>query len=473
LQPQTSYESNLISEIGQYFDDPLGFVLFAFPWGEEEGLVAPDEWQIEQLTRLGERIKSKPMATIQEAISSGHGIGKSAEVAWIILWAMSTRPHLAGWVTANTQNQLVKKTWRELAIWHKRLINKDWFKWTATRFHHVEHNETWGMDAIPWSEHNSEAFAGLHAKHVLIIMDESSAIADVIWEVSEGAMTTSRAMWFCFGNPTRNSGRFRECFGKYRHRWTTNKIDSRTCSMTNKYKIQEWLDDHGEDSDFFRVRVRGEFPQSGSCQLISSGAVADGRSAAFHPDLFVYHAIAIGCDVARFGDDETVITVRQGRKVLRQTCFRGLDNIQVAMRCAEEYKKHAMATVFVDEVGLGSGVVDYLKNLNYPVVGVNAGRRAEDPARFVNLRAEMWYRMKEWIEAGCDIPDDTELGEQLVGLEYDYTPKEQIRLEKKEDMKSRGMSSPDRADSLALTFAYPIHQPRTGMSTQNSFEPTG
>ncbi|RKX24371.1 MAG: hypothetical protein DRP45_08370, partial [Candidatus Zixiibacteriota bacterium] len=301
----------------------------------------------------------------------------------------------------------------------------------------------------------------------------NSAIADVIWEVSEGAMTTSRAMWFCFGNPTRNSGRFRECFGKYRHRWTTNKIDSRTCSMTNKYKIQEWLDDHGEDSDFFRVRVRGEFPQSGSCQLISSGAVADGRSAAFHPDLFVYHAIAIGCDVARFGDDETVITVRQGRKVLRQTCFRGLDNIQVAMRCAEEYKKHAMATIFVDEVGLGSGVVDYLKNLNYPVVGVNAGRRAEDPARFVNLRAEMWYRMKEWIEAGCDIPDDTELGEQLVGLEYDYTPKEQIRLEKKEDMKSRGMSSPDRADSLALTFAYPIHQPTAGMSTQNSFEPTG
>lgn len=463
----SSYETDLTERISYYYDDPLGFVLFAFDWGTD-GLEEPDKWQREQLEGIGKAIKADPLCSIQEAISSGHGIGKSCEVAWLMLWAMSTRPHLAGWCTANTQNQLTKKTWRELAIWHKRLINKHWFKWTATRFFHVDHAETWGMDAIPWSEHNSEAFAGLHAKHVLIIMDEASAIADVIWEVAEGAMTTPRAMWFAFGNPTRNSGRFRECFGKFKHRWVTRKIDSRTCKMTNKEKIAEWEVDNGVDSDFFRIRVRGEFPNSGSNQLISSKAAEDARLANLHRDDFYFQPIVIGCDVARFGSDETVIAVRQGRKQLSQEVFRELDNVQVALRCAETYRKYdSAATLMIDEVGVGAGVVDYLKSMNYPALGVNAGSKASKPAKFFNLRAEMWFRMKEWVEAGADIVDDGELCEQLIAPEYTYTPKEQIKLEKKEDMKARGLSSPDRADALALTFAYIV----APYQQKNSFEP--
>ncbi|MDT8364301.1 MAG: terminase [Nitrosomonas sp.] len=469
---QSDYETALTEKIGEFFHDPLGYVLFAFPWGEPGTELAdfpdgPDVWQREQLNEVGNRFQADPMATIQEAISSGHGIGKSAEVSWIILWAMSTRPHLAGWVTANTQTQLKSKTWRELSIWHKRAINQHWFRWAATRFFHVDHPETWGMDAIPWTEHNSEAFAGLHAKYVLIIMDEASAIADIIWEVSEGAMTTPRAMWFCFGNPTRNTGRFRECFGKYKHRWTGRKIDSRTARMTNKKKIAEWQVDHGEDSDFFKVRVRGEFPAAGSNQLISSGAVGLARKTELIEDEYIFQPVLIGVDVARFGDDETVISVRQGRKQIKQLVFRELDNIQVAMRAAEEYRNYGEATLFVDEVGLGAGVVDYLKNMRYPVVGVNAGRQASEKDKFYNLRAEMWFRLKEWVESGADIVDDPDLAEQLAGVEYDYTPKEQVRMEKKEDMKSRGMSSPDRADALALTFAQ-IVAPNAQLS---SFEP--
>lgn len=463
----SNYDLILTEQIAEYYDDPFGFVLFAFPWGEE-GLVKPDTWQIDQLVGIGDAISKDPMGTIQEAIASGHGIGKSTEVAWLILWAMSTRPHLAGWVTANTQNQLTKKTWRELAIWHKRMINKDWFKWTATRFFHVKHPETWGMDAIPWSEHNSEAFAGLHAKYVLIIMDEASAIADVIWEVAEGAMTTPRAMWFCFGNPTRNTGRFRECFGKYKHRWRNRRIDSRTCAMTNKAKIKEWEDDHGVNSDFFKVRVRGEFPMSGSNQLINSGAVEEALKRDLLPEDFRFMPIVIGCDVARFGTDETVITVRQGRKQLSQAVYMGMDNIQVASKCAETYREYeSKGTLMVDEVGVGAGVVDYLKSMGYPVIGVNAGSSADDKKRFFNKRAEMWFRMKEWIEAGADIVDDSELSEQLISPEYTYTPKEQIKLEKKEEMKARGLSSPDRGDGLALTFAQ-IVAPN---QIQSSFEP--
>lgn len=465
------YDEALTAKVADFFYDPYGFVLWAFPWGQGDLTgQSPDIWQKEQLEAIAADFLRDPLATIQDATSSGHGIGKSAEVAWIVLWAMNTRPHLAGWVTANTQSQLTKKTWRELSVWHKRCITEHWFTWTATRYYHKQHPETWGMDAIPWTEHNSEAFAGLHAKYVLIIMDEASAVADKIWEVSEGAMTTPRAMWFVYGNPTRNSGRFRECFGKFKHRWRHRKVDSRTAKMTNKTKIAEWEIDHGHDSDFFRVRVRGEFPVTGSNQLISSGAVEKAAAASLHPDVYQYNPIKIGCDVARFGSDETVISVIQGRKHVSMETFQGLDNVQVASKCIAVFNRYGGVgtTLFVDEVGVGAGVVDYLKHLGYPVIPVNVGRAAEDKDRFYNARMEVWYRMKEWLDSGADLVDDSDLKEQLISPEYEYTPKEQMKLEKKDDMKLRGLSSPDRAESIALTF-FQMVQPSM---VQSSFEPT-
>lgn len=464
-------EAVLQEQVNAFVFDPLGFVLWAFPWGEGEleGETGPDVWQAQQLKDIGERFLADPMATIQDATASGHGIGKSAEVSWIILWAMNTRPHLAGWVTANTQTQLKSKTWRELAVWHKRMRTQHWFEWTATRFYHRDHPTTWGLDAIPWSEHNSEAFAGLHAKYVLMIMDEASAIADVIWEVAEGAMTTPRAMWYCFGNPTKNTGRFRECFGKYRHRWTQRQIDSRTCKMTNKAKIEEWLQDHGEDSDFFRVRVRGEFPRYGTNQLISGEHVERARRHELGIDQFIHFTCVIGVDVARFGSDETVVTIRQGRKALKQHTYRGLNNIQVGARVNHIAQEEGASLILVDEAGLGSGVVDYLATVGAPVVGVQAGSKAEDDKRFYNKRAEMWWRMKEWLEGEVDIPDDPVLADQLIALEYEYDLKERVKLEKKEDLSDRlpSLGSPDRADSLALTFAERV----APMMMAGSFEP--
>ena len=466
-------ESELQDAIAGFAFDPYGFVLFAFPWGQPgplEGFDGPDKWQAEQLISIGKTFDNDPLATIQEAIASGHGVGKSCQVAWLILWAMSTRPHIAGWVTANTQSQLKSKTWRELSVWHQRLLNAHWFKWSATRFCHIDHAETWGIDAIPWSEHNPEAFAGLHAKYVLLVMDESSAISDKIWDVAEGAMTTPRAMWFCYGNPTKNSGRFRECFGKFKHRWNQRQIDSRTCKMTNKTKIQEWEDDHGEDSDFFRIRVRGEFPRFGTNQLISGEDVSRGRKYDMATDEYIHFNTVIGVDVARFGSDETVITVRQGRKVFSQLTYSGLNNIQVGARVVEVYRKYgSTGTMLVDEVGLGAGVVDYLMTAGYPVVGVNAGARAKDDKVYYNKRAEMWGRMRDWVDGAVDIPDDPVLADQMSALEYTYDLKERIKLERKEDLRDRlpQLGSPDRADSLALTFAQII---APGPIT-DSFEP--
>jgi hypothetical protein len=464
-------EKRLTEELTRFVNDPYGFVMFAFRWGEGdlEGQ-EPDKWQVDILREVGETYDADPEAVIQLVRASGHGIGKTALVSWIILWAMTARPHLAGVVTANTMSQLTKKTWRELAVWHERMIHKHWFKWTATRFYHVDHAETWGVDAIPWTEHNSQSFAGLHSKYVLIIFDEASTIADKIWEVTEGAMTTPRAMWFAFGNPTENTGRFRECFGKSAHRWSGKKIDSRTCRMTNKAKLKEWEDDHGEDSDFFRVRVRGEFPRFGTKQLINSEAIEHARKNRLGVDEFIFMTPIIGVDVARFGQDETVVLVRQGRKVIKMTEYRGLNNVQVAARAAEEWRNQGgKGVLMVDEVGVGSGVIDVLQTQGYPAIGVNAGAKADNATKYYNKRAEMWHRMAEWFDLSVEIPDDSQLADQLGALEYSYDLKERIKLETKDELKERlpALGSPDRAEALALTFAQIIAPGNLG----GSFEP--
>ncbi len=450
------YESELIQDIAGFYYDPLGFVRYVFPWGEGElkGETGPDDWQAEQLSAIGRHFRETPEAALQEAIASGHGIGKSAEVSWVILWAMSTRPHLAGWCTANTQSQLTKKTWRELAVWHRRALNKHWFKWTATRFYHVDYPETWGIDAIPWSEHNSEAFAGLHSEHVLMIMDEASAIADVIWEVAEGALTTEGAMWFAYGNPTRNTGRFRECFGKFKHRWKTRQIDSRKAKKTNKAQIEAWINDYGEDSDFVRVRVKGEFPRAGDSQFISVEPVMRAMERTVLPEVYVGNPRYIGVDVARFGGDQSVIIRRQGPKVFEPKCFREIDTMVLAGLVYDEYKNWSADLIFVDGVGVGSGVVDRLKMMGAEVIDVQSGSQAQDKRQYINLRAELWGEMRDWISGEVDIPMDTDLRDELIGPEYGFTAKMQIQLESKQDMKKRGLSSPDIADALAMTFAY-------------------
>lgn len=463
------FEQELAKDIAEFYDDAVGYIRYAFPWGQGElrDHPGPDQWQEDQLRRVSEKIGKDPSATIREAIASGHGIGKTAEVAWLILWAMSTRPHLTGVVTANTMAQLNTKTWRELAVWWKRAINGHWFKWSATKFWHLQHPETWFMSAQPNSEHNSEAFAGLHSRYKLIIYDESSGIPDKIFEVTEGAMTDPCSMWFVFGNPTKNTGRFRDCFQKDAKRWEHHQIDSRTCRMTNKSEIADMVEAYGEDSDFVRVRVRGMFPRLGSFQFISSEAA----DKAIINDLpYEAHCMlppVLGVDVARYGDDKSVLAVRQGRKVLAIRKFRELNTMQVAVEVILVKKEFNCAVIFVDGVGVGAGVVDRLQQLGHDVIEVNAGEKSTyDSEIYYNKRAEMWDRMRKWLANGADIPNDPELRQALIGIEYDYDDKERIRMERKKDMKKRGLPSPDEGDALAHTFAEEL-----GDLKKQSFEP--
>lgn len=378
----------------------------------------------------------------------------SAGVAWIILWLMSTRHMCKGVVTANTEVQLKTKTWMELAKWHDMALNKHWFELKGTQIFSTT-NKDWRFDCIPWSENNTEAFAGLHnaGSSAVVIFDEASGIPDKIWEVAEGSQTDGEPFWFAFGNPTQNSGRFYECWNKFRKRWKGITVDSREVRISNKELIQEWADDYGDDSDFFKVRVLGEFPSAGDKQFISTGKVVQAMERTNEGDT----PVIIGVDIARYGDDETVIVVREGRKIDKSLIFRykGADLMQTVGNITEKIEKYNPEAVFVDDGGLGGGVVDRLKQLGYNVYGINFANRANDEQKYGNKRAEMWGNMKEWVEIG-DLPNSDDIRADLTAPEYKFDAKNRLLLESKDDMKKRGLRSPDIGDAIALTFAMKV-----------------
>jgi hypothetical protein len=477
----TDARLTLIDQVASYALDPLGFVFFAFPWGEAGTELAdatgPRDWQFALLAELGGRLREGSeignLLPILMARASGHGVGKSTVAAWVILWGLSTMPNARVVVTANTDSQLRTKTWPEVIKWLRLMINRDWFKATATAVFstQAEHERLWRADAIPWSEENTEAFAGLHNKgrRVILIFDEASAISDKIWEVSEGALTDegTEIIWLAFGNPTRNTGRFRECFGRFRHRWDHGHIDSRSVEGTNKAQLEQWVRDYGEDSDFVRVRVRGVFPHAGSMQFISAEVVEE--AARLSREIFWVRdePLIMGVDVARFGDDASVIRFRQGRdaRSIPPIKLRGADTMELAARIADESTRYGVAAIFIDGGGVGGGVVDRCRQIGLNVTEVQFGAKSDrapigqDRATgYENKRAEIWGNMREWLRTAT-IDNDPELIADLTGVEYGYVlrdGRDAIQLERKEDMKRRGLASPDDGDALALTFAYPV-----------------
>jgi len=468
---QDEYDVQIATAVSTYYDDPLGFVMFCWPWGVKDSPLepwpqGPDDWQKDLLIQLGDEIKNRAfngvtaVDPIRFSIASGHGIGKSALTSWLIHFIMSTRPNAKGVVTSGKYEQLKDKTWAELAKWNKMAINGHWFEYRSSRgnltYFRTGLKEAWAVNGQASTKENADAFAGLHNARStpFYIFDEASAVDDAIYEVAEGGLTDGEPMIFLFGNPTKSTGRFADTFGKMRHRWLNKQIDSRTARMTNKVVIREWVDDYGADSDFVRVRVKGQFPRVGDSQFISTEVVEMAMARELEAD--PVDPIVVGVDVARFGDDQSVITVRKGRKLVDIRKYRELDLMSMAAMTAEvidEYKPHA---VFVDGAGLGGGVIDRLKQLSYRCIEVQAGSRAIDPEKFANVRAEMWWKMREWLEH-ADLPDDNTLLYDLTGIEYGYNEQMKVKLEKKSDMKKRGLPSPDIGDSLALGFAEPVN----------------
>lgn len=453
-------------DVAGFTRNPLGFVRYIYPWGDGElsDSQGPRAWQAEFLGFVGQHLEnpSTQFEPLQVSIASGHGIGKSALVGMFTHWAMSTCEDCRVVITANSDPQLRTKTWPEVSKWFRLGLNSKWFTVNAESItiKNEEHSSLWRTDRLTWSTNNPQAFAGLHnkGKRIVVIFDEASEIDDVIWEVTQGALTdeNTEIIWVTFGNPTQNTGRFRECFGKYKHRWKNFQIDSRTVEGTNKTEIEKWIKDYGEDSDFVRVRVRGEFPRAGSNQFIPSDIVAAARLTTV--DGFLTLPKVLSVDVARFGDDQTVIGLRQGRHFRILAKYRGKDTVETTQFAIDFIEEHKPDAIIVDADGLGAGVVDNLHHRGYKdsVFEFHGGWPAEDSEMYFNRRAECWGLTRTWLKNGADIPDDPELEIDLTGPQYGFSGKQQIQLEKKEDMKKRGLASPDCGDCLVMTFSVKI-----------------
>jgi hypothetical protein len=464
-------EQDLLDLLGELSLDPVTFVLTAFPWGEPgplENETGPEPWQLRILEDIRDGI-AEPNHAVLEAVASGHGIGKSALQSWLTLWALC-RPDTIGRITASTETQLRTRFWAELQKWYRLFIGRDLFEMSASAIYAKDkaHERTWRADATPWSEYNPTAFQGLHnkGKRLFILFDEASEIADVIWEAISGALTDAgtEIIWCVFGNPTSNKYRFRQCFpgGRFAHRWKSYHIDSRSVRHSNKEYLQGVIEDWGVDSDYTRTRVLGQFPRSELHGFISE---EDAGSAATREltDANPSDALVMGVDVARFGDDSSCIVFRRGRdaRTIPPESHHGRDTMFLAGRVAELYQAYRPDAVFVDEGGVGSGVVDRLLQLGVPVIGIQFGARPDrlgvggETHRFANKRAEMWGGLRQWLKGGC-LPDLPELRAELTGPLYAFNLRDEIQLEKKSDMKKRGLASPDIADALALTFAMPV-----------------
>ncbi|MDR3555551.1 MAG: hypothetical protein P4L55_12415 [Syntrophobacteraceae bacterium] len=475
----------LAAELGRYASDPHGWVLYAFPWGEPGSELSsypgPDKWQEDILKDIGRRLSRDSRegvsegAIIREATASGHGIGKSTLVAWLILWAVSTFEDTRGVVTANTEKQLLTKTWPELAKW----FNLCWFargvpaarrglfeiSASAIQSSDQKHQKTWRIDQVPWNERNTEAFAGLHnkGKRILLVFDEASAIPDVIWEVSEGALTDegTEIIWCVFGNPTRNRGRFKDCFaGQHAGRWVSRQIDSRTCAITNKEQIQQWVEDYGEDSDFLKVRVRGVFPSLSARQFISVTDVDAAFGRHLRRDQYDFAPKILSVDPAWEGDDELVIGLRQGLAfTILRTIPKNDNDIDIANIIARLEDDEKADAVFID-AGYGTGIVSAGRTFGRTWQLVWFAGASVDPG-CANKRAEMWKLMRDWLKAGGAIPKDSVLYNDLIGPETVARVDGKIQIEPKDAMKKRGLRSPNRADCLAISFAYPVSARRS------------
>ena len=454
--------------------DPLRYVELAYPWAEKGGPLekysGPDTWQVDVLTCIRDNLSRKKPLLI--AVAGGNGPGKSALASWVIDWAMATAVDTRINLTANSGPQLSTKTWPEVSKWHNLSMFGGWFDIVHRRLQSTDskHRDTWRCDAITWEKETIEAFQGLHnaGKRMVFVFDESSAIPPEIWDAQEGSLTDvdTEIIWLCLGNPTRATGRFRECFPGRRHAlsWKTFKIDTRKAKMANQAQIEEWIKIYGLDHDFVRVRVLSEFPNASSTQFIPLDMVEGAASNLRDPPVTIYDPLVIGVDVAAQGDDKSVIRFRRGRdaRTIPPIKFRGLDMMQLAARVAELHAKHQPDAIFVDQGGIGLGVVDRLRQLQIPVFGVDFGTNPTGDgaidAAYYNKRAECWGKCRDWLPHGM-IDDDPELKSDLTAVEYGYKLKngrDCILLERKVDMKKRGLSSPDDGDALALTFALPV-----------------
>ncbi len=499
-------EKELILDMVKLAFSPMDFVMYAYPWDTDSSIqvvelpepwaskygiqYGPDKWACELLDRIGEQIQAhkfdgqNAVDPIREAVASGHGIGKSAMVGWIVDFIMSTRPFAQGTITANTSAQLETKTWTQIATWTKKCITAHWFRVTSGRgsmkLVRIGYESDWYCTAQTCREENSEAFAGQHQaiSTSFYINDEASAIPASICEVQEGGLTDGEPMQFWFGNPTKNSGKFYDCFHSQRHRWNTTQVDSRDVQITNKTHLNEMVEDYGIDSDIVKVRIRGMFPSMSVKQFISVEDADAGYGKVLRPDQYKFAPKILCIDPAWQGDDDFVIGLRQGLafKILRVIKKNDNDMIMATL-IANLEDEHKADAVFID-AGYGTGIKsggDTLHRNHWRLVWFG-GKSPEKGC--LNMRTYIWKQARDWLKAGGAYPANPTMHDDFIGPELIPRADGIMQLESKKDMKARGLPSPGYVDALAISFAYTVNSKyvtrgmRKDMDVAEAWEPT-
>ena len=428
--------------MSRYARAPIGFV-------REVLHAEPDEWQLNALRAVAR-------GHTRLAIRSGHGVGKSCLAAWVMVWFANTRAPFKVAVTAPTAPQMFDVLWPELVKWFN-LLPPGWRQlWDITSDHiTLKADQECFITARTSRPDKPEAMAGLHSSHILLVADEASGIDEAVYEAAGGAMSSPGAITLLIGNPTRSSGFFWRCHLMERDRWFTMRVSSADSKRVTPDFVTEIAQRYGTDSNAYRVRVLGEFPVADDNTLIAASLVDDAMSRDVALDL---SAVEIwGVDVARFGTDASVLIKRRGSVVPEMPRrWRQFDTMQLAGAIKQEYDAQGVkpALIVIDVIGIGAGVVDRLHEQNLPILGVNVAEVASTTGRYARLRDELWVRCREWLETrSCRLPRDDQLRDDLVAPRYAFLSDGRMQVESKNQMRSRGLASPDSADALIHTFA--------------------
>lgn len=425
----------------------------------------PDEWQDEVLLAA--------TVNLRLALKASKGPGKSFILAVLMWWFLVTRTHPKIVATSITGDNLADGLWTELSLLQQRSpFLKAAFRWSATRVASVDHPETWWMSARNWpkggdASQQADTLAGVHADHVMFVIDEAGGVPDAVAAAAEGGLANvdpaggRTGLFVIAGNPTHLEGPLYRACTSERHLWWVKEISGDPDDPQRAPRVSiEWaraqIAKYGRDNPFVLVNVFGRFPPASSNALFGPDDVVRAMKLVIDERAWKHEVKVMGVDVARHGDDRTVIALRQGRVVFAPRILRNLDTMQVAGQVATAFDKHRPDALFIDSATFGMGVVDRLHQLGYPVMGVDFGGKPVTHTKYRNRRAEMWFLMSEWLRAGGVLPDLPELVSELTTPTYKFDEANHLQLEKKAEIKKRTGVSPDIADAIALTFAAPV-----------------
>lgn len=447
----------IITLVDAYWDNPV--------WFAEDMLgFKADKWQREVMMSVAQSDKV--------SVRSGQGVGKTGLEAVLAIWYLCTRPYPKVVATAPSMNQLYDVLWAEIAKWLNFSKVKNLLKWTKTKVYMRGQEERWWATAR--TAVRPENMQGFHEDYMLFIVDEASGIADPIMEAILGTLSGHENKLLMCGNPTKTAGVFFDSHNSDRDLFTTHKVSSMDSSRTSKENIDMLLKKYGKDSDVARVRIFGDFPKGESDSLISLEVAETATQTKI--DISESYTLNIGVDVARFGDDKTLIAPRIGNKVFDLQEYSKKDTMETTgniIKTVEDFRsKNSQVNkvvIKIDDDGLGGGVTDRLREVNterklgYIIIPIKNGAKAKESDHYYNKAAEMWDTMKELLDdnmskflqgetGSIELPDDPTLIKQLSNRKYSIHSDGRIKLEDKSEMKKRIGESPDRADAVIYSF---------------------